>query len=87
MVLLITIYNLAYIIRKLRKDKWYFWHALPLTVYSVHVALFYAALLLRGQFPDADLGNVLMAWSIALRLHGAIMVMTMARQVVACRQS
>ncbi len=83
LILLLTALNLIYMITRLRGNRWYFYHALPLIVYSAHVLIYYLALLLRRQIA-ADLDEVVMAWSIALRLHGAIMVFSMARTVVRC---
>lgn len=85
-VLLLTLAALYYMVSRLLRDRWYFYHALPLIVYSVHVAIYYLALLVQHQV-DADLDVAVMAWSIALRLHGAIMVWSMARTVVKCLRS
>lgn len=86
LVLMLTALNLIYMVRKFWRHRWYFYHVLPLVVYSVHVLVYYLAMLCRRQFAT-DLDAVVMAWSIALRLHGAIMVFSMARTVVRCLQN
>ncbi len=85
-ILLLTLATMGYMVRALRGNRWYFRHALPLLVYSAHVAIYYLALIVRHQL-DGDLNTAVMAWSIALRLHGAIMVLTMARTVIKCLRS
>jgi hypothetical protein len=83
LILLVTLYSLYYMYTRLRHDRWYTLHALPLLLYSVHVAIYYLAVIARRVF-GLDIGVLLMPWSLALRLHGALMVMQMARTVVLC---
>ncbi len=82
-ILLLTLATLVYMLRKLWRDRWYLRHALPLIVYSAHVMAYYLVLVCHDVW-IWQWGYTGMAWSIALRLHGAIMVLSMARTVILC---
>ena len=82
-ILLLTLATLLYMLRKLWHDHWYLRHALPLIVYSAHVMVYYLVLVCHDVW-IWQWGYTGMAWSIALRLHGAIMVLSMARTVILC---
>lgn len=86
LIITVTLVTVIYMYRRLRHDRWYLLHALPMLIYSAHVLVYYAAVMGR-RWLGVDFGFPIMAWSLALRLHGALMVAMMARTVVLCKQS
>ena len=69
----ITLFTLARVMRHYRQDRRKS-VALSTLVYSAHVLTYYTAVMLRRQF-GVDWGFSLMPWSLALRLHCAVMVL------------
>ncbi len=57
---------------------------LPALVYCGHVSAYYILLLLSHTGSLELFDSVAMAWSIALRLHAAIMLLSYARWWVKC---
>jgi hypothetical protein len=60
---------------------------LPAVFYCAHAAAYYAVLLLSHTVMLELFDSVAMAWSIALRLHAAIMLFNYARWWLRCRKS